>query len=378
MNSVLSDIQRPRLTGTVLRCIVRIVFAAALLSAAFGFQAVAQSKKPAPAKPPAFGHWGPSGYHLIRKIPIPGDDSFGRLEFNPIHRRVFLAYGTHVVIINPYLGKIVGNIPNMRGARDVALAPELRRGFISEEQGNDVAIFDSLTLKVLAKTPTAQGPDAIIYDPVTKRVFTMNRSNTSTAINAVTGKRIGDVALGGRPTAAVTDGQGHIYVNLQDTSEELQLDAKTLAILKRWTMSPCENPAGLSIDPKERILFIGCRDDKMGIMNADTGEILAAPPTGAGAGTGRFDPVTKYALSANADGTLTIVIEAGEHRFNVVENVETERGARNMALDPKIHEVFLVTADFQPLPPDAPPNTTPQMIPGTTHVLVFARDYLYK
>jgi YVTN family beta-propeller protein len=339
----------------------------------------AQSKKPTPPKTPQFGHWGPSGYHLIRTIPIPGNDSFGRLEFNAIRRRVFLADGAHVVIINPYLGKIVGNIPNMRGARDVAFAPELRRGFISEEQANDVAIFDSLTLKVLAKAPTAPGPDAIIYDPATKRVFTMNpRSNTATAINAVTGKRIGDIPLGGQPSVAVTDGQGHIYINLRNTSEEVQLDAKTLAILNRWTMSPCENPAGLSIDPKERILFIGCRDDKMGIMNADTGKILAAPATGAGAGTGRFDPVTKYALSANADGTLTIVIEAGEDRFNVVENVETERGARNMALDPKIHEVFLVTADFEPLPPNAPPDMAPTMIPGTTHVLVFARDYLYK
>jgi hypothetical protein len=354
------------------------VFALLIALAATAVQSIAQTRKSAP-KTPQFGHWGPSGYHLIRKIPVPGNDSFGRLEFNAIRRRVFLADGAHVVIINPYLGKIVGNIPNMRGARDVAFAPELRRGFISEEQANDVAIFDSLTLKVIAKAPTAQGPDAIIYDPATKRVFTMNpRSNTATAINAVTGKRIGDVALGGQPTMAVTDGRGDIYINLRNTSEELQLDAKTLAILNRWTMSPCENPAGLSIDPQERILFIGCRDDKMGIMDADTGKILAAPPTGAGAGTGRFDPVTKYALSANADGTLTVVIEAGEDRFNVVENVETERGARNMALDPKIHEVFLVTADFQPLPPNAPPDTAPKMIPGTTHVLVFARDYLYK
>lgn len=341
-------------------------------------QLFAQTKKPA-AVTPQFGHWGPSGYHLIRKIPIPGNDTAGRLAFNTVRRRVFFAYGTHVLVINPYLGKIVGDIRGLQGARDVVFANELQRGYITEQAKNDVVIFDPLTLKIIGRARTAAGPDSITYDPATKRVFTMNpRSNSATAINAVDGKPLGDISLGGQPASAVSDGKGNIYINLTNTSEELRIDAKALRVLNRWPLAPCENPSGLSIDPERRALFVGCSNDKMGIMNADTGKILAAPAAGSGTGEGRFDPVTLYALSANADGTLTVVIEAGDDRFNVVENVETERGAASMALDPKIHEVYVVTSDFAPPPPNSPRQTPSKMIPGTTHLLVFARDYQYK
>jgi DNA-binding beta-propeller fold protein YncE len=346
------------------------------------FATFGQSKKPAapaPPKAPQFGHWGPSGYHLVRKIPIPGNNSWDGLEFDAARRRLFVAHGVHVVVVNPDTGKIVGDIPNTLGVHSIALVPALGRGFITDGQTNDVTIFNLSTLKVIGVAPTAEEPYAIVYDPVTKRVFTMNHSSsTATAIDAVTGNPIGDIALDGQPAGAVADGQGHIYVNLESTSEELQIDSKTLAILNRWPMSPCEGPSGLSIDSQRRLLFAGCRNDRMGILNADTGKILAAPAAGSRAGSGRFDPATQYALSANDDGTLTIVIEAGDDRFNVVENVETERGAHTMALDPTMHEVFLVTAQYQPPPPNAPPHTQPQIIPETVHVLVFGRDYNYK
>lgn len=330
-------------------------------------------------KTPQFGHWGPSGYHLIRKIPIPGTDPAGRLAFHTIRRRVFFADGTHVVVINPYLGRIVGDIRGLQGARDVAFANELQRGFITEYDRNDVVIFDPITQKIIGRAQTAAGPDAIVYDPATKRVFTMNsRSGTATAINALTGKPLGNIFLGGQPSAAASDGKGNIYINVTNTSEELRVDANALRVLNRWRALPCENPAGLSMDSARRLLFIGCQNDKMGIMDGDTGKILAAPAAGSNAGEGRFDRSTMYALSANGDGTLTVVVEAGDNRFNVVENVETERGAGSLALDPKIHEVYVVTSDFAPAPPNSPLHTPLKMIPGTTHLLVFARDYQYK
>lgn len=338
-----------------------------------------QTKKPAPQKAPQYGHWGPSGYHLVRTIPIPGNNSYGGVEFDPVRRHLFVAHGVHVVVINPDTGKIVGDIPNTLSVHAIALAPDLGRGFITDGQTNDVTIFNLATLKVTGTAATADEPYDIAYDPVTKRLFTMNHSSsTATAIDATTGRPISDAALEGQPAGAVADGKGHIYINLESTSEELEIDAKTLAPLNRWPMSPCESPTGLSIDLKRRLLFAGCRNDRMGILSADTGKILAAPAAGSGAGVGRFDPVTQYALSANDDGTLTIVIEAADDRFNVVENVETEKGAHTVALDPTLHEVFLVTANFQPPPAGSPPRTPPEMIPGTVHVLVFGRDYNYK
>ena len=353
-----------------------VLLAIPLLTAlAFG-----QAKKPAPSpKPPQFGHWGPSGYHLVRTIPIPGNNSWDGLAFDPVRRRLFVAHGVHVVVVNPDTGKIVGDIPNTLGVHAIALAPALNRGFIADGQTNDVTIFNLATLKVITTAPTADEPYAIIYDPASKRIFTMNRrSSTATAIDAVTARPIGDIALGGQPSGAVADGKGRIYVNSESTSEELEINSKNLTIMNRWPMSPCEGPASLSIDAKRKLLFAGCRNDRVAIISAATGKLLAAPPGGSGAGTGCFDSVTQYAFSANADGTLTIVIEAGDDRFNVVENVQTERGARTIALDPTTREVFLVTANFQPPPAGAPPHSQPQIVPGTVHVLVFARDYNYK
>lgn len=339
----------------------------------------AQTKKPVPQKTPQFGHWGPSGYHLVRTIPIPGNNSYGGMEFDPVRRHLFVAHGVHVVVLNPDTGKIVGDIPNTLSVHAIALAPDLGRGFITDGQTNDVTIFNLATLKVIGTAATADEPYDIAYDSVTKRIFTMNHSSsTATAIDAVNGRPISDVALDGQPAAAVADGKGHIYIDLESTSELLEIDAKTLEPLNRWPTSPCESPSGLSMDTKRRLLFAGCRNDRMGIFNADAGKILAAPAAGSRAGAGWFDPVTQYAFSANDDGSLTIVIEAADDRFNVVENVETEKGAHSMALDPTLHEVFLVTANFQPPPAGSPPHTPPEMIPGTVHVLVFGRDYNYK
>lgn len=345
---------------------------------ALAFTAFAQTKTPAPQKTPQFGHWGPSGYHLVKSIPLPGDHSYDGLEFDAARRRLFVAHGVHVVVVDPDNAKIIGDIPNTLGAHAIALAPALNRGFITDGQTNNVTIFNLATLKVTGIAPTAAEPNAIVYDPATKRIFTMNHnSSTATAINAVTGAIIGDIPLNGEPTAVVADGRGHIYVNLSSTSEELEINSKTLAIMNRWPMSPCIEPSGLSIDPKRRFLFINCWNDRMAIMNADNGQVLAAPAAGSRAGTGRFDPGTQYAFSANDDGTLTIVIEAADDRFNVVENVETEHGAHTMALDPTLHEVFLVTAQYKP-PTAKAPHALPQMIPGTVHVLVFGRDYNYR
>jgi DNA-binding beta-propeller fold protein YncE len=357
----------------------RAASALAIFILVLAFATLGQTNKPAPQKTPQYGHWGPSGYHLVKTIPIPGNNSFGGLEFDAARRRLFVAHGVHVVVLNPDTGKIVGDIPNTLGAHSIVLAPDLNRGFVSDGQTNDVTIFNLTTLKVIGVAPTADEPYTITYDPVTKRVFTMNHSSsTATAIDATTGRPIGDIPLDGQPVGAVADGKGHLYINLESTSEELEIDSKSFAFLNRWPMSPCDAPNGLSMDLKRRLLFAGCRNDRMGILNADTGEVLAAPAAGSRAGVGRFDPVTQYAFSANEDGTLTIVIEAPNDRFNVVENVATEPGAHTMALDPTLHEVFLVTAQFLPVPPSSPPHTQPQMVQGTVHVLVFGRDYNYR
>jgi DNA-binding beta-propeller fold protein YncE len=214
-------------------------------------------------------------------------------------------------------------------------------------------------------------PDCIVYDGVTKRVFTMNgRSNNSTAINAVDGTVAGTLDLNGRPEFAVADGKGSIYVNIEDKSELVQFDAQKLTVLNRWPLAPCQEPSGLAMDLKNRRLFAGCHNQMMAVVDADSGKVIAAPAIGQGVDANRFDPDTNYAFASNGEGTLTVVHEDSPDKFSVVENVPTKRSARTMALDQKTHNIFLAAAD---LVPPAPGERRPRVKPGSFVILVVGR-----
>ncbi|MGC1935097.1 MAG: hypothetical protein WA681_08760 [Candidatus Acidiferrales bacterium] len=255
------------------------------------------------------------------------------------------------------------------------LAPEFNRGFVTDGRAAKVWIFDLNTLKVIGSAPADPDADGDVYDPFSKRVFTMNGdSKSSTVIDAKTGKVVGHIDLGGSPEFPVADGQGHVYANIESTSEIVEIDSNTMKITNRWPLAPGESPSGLAIDAKNRRLFSGCHNKLMVVMDADSGKVVASVPIGQGVDATRFDPGTGYAFSSNGDGTLTVIHEDSPDTFSVVENVKTERGARTMALDPTTHEVFLVTAQVTRIE-NPPPHTRPfKMVPGSFHVLVFGKD----
>ncbi|MCL5670590.1 MAG: YncE family protein [Acidobacteria bacterium] len=315
-------------------------------------------------------------YHLIKKVVLGGEGFWDYLKLDSAHHRLFISRGTHVMVVDTRTYKVIGNIPDTQGVHGIALAPELNRGFTSDGGANQVTIFNLKTLKVIGTAnTTGRGPDCIVYDPASKRVFTFNgRSDSSTAIDAATGKVVGTIALGGRPEFAVADGEGHIYNNLEDKSEELEIDSHSLKILHRWPLAPGEHPSGLAMDTKSRRLFAGCHNQMMVIMNANNGHVLATEPIGRGVDACRFDPGARHAFSSNGmDGTLTVVREDSPNRFHVVAQVPTERGARTMALDPRTHRIYLVTARFGPLQPLRPGQRfrRPTLIPGSFTLLVF-------
>jgi DNA-binding beta-propeller fold protein YncE len=322
---------------------------------------------------------GPAGaaegdYHLLKKVVLGGEGGWDYLICDSAARRVYISRGTHVMVVDADSYAVVGDIPGTDGVHGIALAPEFGRGFTSDGRANAVTIFDLKTLKVLGTEPTGTGPDAIVYDPASHRVFTFNgRSGDATAIDASSGKPAGTVALGGRPEFAAVDGQGHIYNNLEDKSEIVQIDSRTLTVSARWPLAPCESPSGLAIDRKHRRLFAGCHDQVMAVVDADTGKVLATPHIGQGVDANAFDSGTQLAFSSNGDGTLTVVHEDSPEKFTPVANVPTQRGARTMALDLKTHRIFLVTAGFGPAPaPTAEqPRPRPRAIPGTFTLLVF-------
>lgn len=315
-------------------------------------------------------------YHLVKKVVLGGEGGWDYLTVDGAARRLYISRGTRVMVLDADTYAVVGEIPNTEGVHGIAIASALGRGFTSNGRANTVTIFDLKTLKVLGSAKTGENPDAIIYDPASRRVFTFNgRSSDSTAIDAASGAVAGTVALGGRPEFATSDGEGKIYVNLEDKSAVVAVDSRALSVKATWPLAPCEEPSGMALDQAHRRLFIGCHNKMMAVMDADNGHVVATPPIGQGVDANGFDPDSGLAFSSNGDGTLTVVHEDSPEKFGVVDNVSTQRGARTMALDSKTHNIFLVTAEFGPPPAATPdrPRPRPSMLPGTFTLLVFGK-----
>jgi outer membrane protein assembly factor BamB len=239
-----------------------------------------------------------------------------------------------------------------------------------------VLIFDLKTLKPIGEIKAGANPDAIIYDLSTSRIFAFNGGSSDvTAIDAAKGTVAGTVALGGKPEFAASDGRGAVYVNIEDKNEVVAFDSKKLSVKARWPVAPGDEPSGMAMDREHRRLFIGCGNKKMIVMDADSGKVISALPIGDGVDANGYDPATELAFSSNGDGTLTVVHEDSPDKFTVVENVQTERGARTMAIDTKKHTVILVTADLMPTPAATPdqPHPRPGIAPDSFRVLVFGK-----
>ena len=319
---------------------------------------------------------GPSGYHLVKTIPLPGDGFWDYLGFDNANRHLFVTHSTHVMVLDADTQTVVGDIPDTARVHGVAVADDLGRGFTSNGGDNTVTAFDLKTLKTIARYSTGTGPDSIAYDPVTHRVFTFNgKSNDSTALDGATGAVAGTIPLGGKPETAVADGLGNVFANVESTSEIVKIDAQALKIVARWKVAPCESPSGLALDAAHDILFAGCDNRMMAVIDASDGKVLATPAIGNGVDADRFDPNTGYAFASTGEGILTVVREDGPRKFSVVENVATQRGARTMELDPKTHAIFLVTANRAPPPPPTADNPHPRaaITPGSFRLLMFAR-----
>jgi len=286
------------------------------------------------------------GYSVTKKIPIAGQGSFDYLTVDEAGRRLYVSHGTQVEVLDVDSGAVVGNIPNTLGVHGIAIAAEFGRGFVSNGQSSTVTIFDLKTLKPISDVPTGKKPDAIIYDPATKRVFAFNGgSDSATAIDAATGKIAGTVDLKGGPEFAAADGQGFVYNNLEDENLVLKIDANKLTVERRWPTAPCASPSSMAIDRTNHRLFLGCRSKVMAVMNADTGQIITTLPIGDHVDATAFDPETKLIFNSNGEGSVTVIHQDSADKYSAVETVKTLPRAKTMALDPKTHQLFLSTAE---------------------------------
>ena len=316
-----------------------------------------------------------SDYRLVKKITLGGEGGWDYFEVDPATGHIFIPRGDHILVVDSS-GKQVADIGNVHGTHAIVFAPELKRAFLSAE--GSVAILDMEKMQAVRGVELpGKDPDAILYDPSAKRVFTFNGGGTkdATAIDAGTGKVVGSIPLGGKPETAQADGDGHIYVNVEDQNQIVAFDSKTLKVLHTWPVAPCEEPAGLAIDVAHKRLFAGCHNQLMAVVDYTNGKVVATVPIGKGVDANRFDPVTGLAFTSCGDGTITVAHEDSSDKYSVIQTIATQRGARTMALDPKNHNVYTVTAEFGPPPPATPqhPHPWPKVISKTFTLLIFGQ-----
>jgi DNA-binding beta-propeller fold protein YncE len=318
------------------------------------------------------------GYHVTNTYKVGGDGGWDYLNADASARRLYVSRGTHVIVLDLDSGKTVGDIPDTQGVHGIALAPDLGRGFTSNGRENTVTIFDIQSLKPIGeKVKVGENPDAILYDPATKRVFTFNgRSHDATAVDGATGKVLGTIKLDGKPEFAASDAKGTVFVNIEDKSELTAIDANKLEVKNTWPLAPCKEPSGLAIDRKNRRLFSGCDNKMMAVVDADSGKVVATPAIGEGVDATAYDEGSGLAFaSCGEDGVLTVVKQESADKYSVAENVPTQKSARTMALDTKTHNVYTVAAKFGPRPAPTPQNPRgwPPVLPDSFVVLVVSK-----
>jgi DNA-binding beta-propeller fold protein YncE len=316
-------------------------------------------------------------YRVTHTYTLGGDGSWDYVVPDPAHHRVFVARQNRVMVIDEDNGTLLGQVEGIQGAHGTAIAESTGHGFATEGDGKSVAMFDLKTFKVLGRIPAAEDGDAIVYDPVSNRVFTLNGdAHSSTVIDPRAGTLVTNIPLGGKPEYGASAGDGKVYANLTDTNEVVEIDAKTATVSRRWTTvtqtgSPCKQPVSMAVDTAHHRLFSGCRSGAMAVSDYQAGKVIATLPIGMGVDGAGYDAASGNAFASNADGTLTVIHQDSADQYHVVESVSTPTGSRNMGLDPVNHRVFVVSAKFGPVPAG---GRRGPVLPGTFSLMVIERD----
>jgi hypothetical protein len=319
----------------------------------------------------------PSPYHVVARWVIGGEGGWDYLTADTLGRRLYVSHGRRVDVLNLDTGAVIDSIGGTLGVHGIAIASDLGHGYVSCGRDSSVTAFDLKTLKTVARFAVpARNPDAILYEPVTHRVFTFNGgSANATAFNAGTGVLEGTLDLGGKPEFPAADGKGRVYVNIEDKSEIVAFDARTLKIEARWPIAPGAEPSGLALDRAHGMLFSGCSNKTLVVADTKDGHVVTTLPIGEGVDAVGFDGTRELVFSSNGEGTLTVAHREADGSYKVAETDSTQRGARTMALDERTGRVFVVTASFGPPPPPTEdrPHPRASIVPGTFVVLVLSR-----
>jgi DNA-binding beta-propeller fold protein YncE len=321
------------------------------------------------------------GYHLIKKIPLGaapgGGEYFDYVTVDSAARRVYLAHGTEVKVLDADNFSLVGTIPGLKRCHGVLVLQELGKGFITDGDAGTVAVFDLKTLKITGKIKSSPDTDSIVYDPASKLVFTFNGdSKNATVIDPVKETVVKVIDMGGGPEYPVADGKGAIYDDNEEKNDVAVVDTRTLTVKARWPVAPAGAPVGMEMDREHRRIFsVGRGPLFLVMMDADSGKVIQSLPVSAGVDAAIFDPESALLYVSTRAGKIHIFHEDSPDKLTEIETVKTEYGAKTMGFDPKTHNLFLTTADFRtaPAPTKEDPHPERKPIPGTFRVLIYGR-----
>jgi YVTN family beta-propeller protein len=314
-------------------------------------------------------------YQFLTEIPIGGEGGWDILTIDATASRLYLSHATKVVVVDLNRNRVAGEIADTPGVHGFVAIPELQRGFSSNGKESKSSVVDLTTLKTISKIDTGANPDAVVYEPRHGEVYVFNHTgNSVTVINAKAASVSATIQLEGTPEfAAVDEKAGRVYCNIEDKSEVAVIDANKHEVVAHWSLAPGENPSGIALDGHHHRLFAGCHNKLMVMLDTETGKVITNVPIGAGVDGCQFDDSTQLAFASCGDGTTTIAREEAPDKLRVLQILNTERGARTMALDPKTHRIYLPTAQFAPTPSPSPGASParPSVVPNTLKLLVY-------
>jgi DNA-binding beta-propeller fold protein YncE len=313
-----------------------------------------------------------SPYRVTHTYTLGEDGSWDYIVPDSASHRLYIARHDRLMVVDEDSGKLLGEVGGIHGAHGTAIGEDSGHGFATSGDDQSVVMFDLKTFKVLSRIPAAEDADAILFDKPSDRVFTLNGdAHSSTVIDAHDGKLIKNLPLGGKPEYGVSAGDGKVYANLTDTSEVVEIDAKTARVERKWSTAPCKQPVPMAIDNVHHRLFSGCRSGVMAISDYQAGKVVAIVPIGKGVDGAGYNTAAGDAFASNADGTLTVIHQDSPNQYHVIETLTTPVGSRNMGLDPTNHRVFIVSAKFGPVPAS---GGRPLVLPGTFTLMTIERE----
>jgi len=316
------------------------------------------------------------GFKVTKKYPIPGDGGFDYILFDSSSNRLYVSHGTQVDVLDADSGKLLGKVEGTPGVHGIAIVPDLHRGFTTNGGNSTVSIFDSNTFKITKTIAVAKAPDFIFYDPATKRVLVCHEDGEAiTALDPAKEVIIKKMELGTEAEAAVLDGKGTGFVNLEKANMIATFDSERLSVKQKWPIAGCKGPTPLGMDTLSARLFVGCRESKtLAVLDADSGKVIAMLPIGDTVDGIIYDPDNKLIFASNGDGTVSVIRQKSANEYESAGYIQTQPSAKTMAFDPKTKRLFLSAVEIESVSAANGRRARTRPKPGTLSVLVVDRQ----